>query len=106
MRRAALIYNPRSGRQRHARVLEAILAALRQGGFAVEPVPTASPGQATALARDRSREAEVVFAFGGDGTMREVAAGLLGSPAALGFLPGGPANLRARSLGLPWDPHA
>jgi diacylglycerol kinase (ATP) len=106
MRRAALIYNPRSGRQRHALVLETILAALRAGGFAVEPVPTASPGQATALARERSREAEVVFAFGGDGTMREVAAGLLGSPAALGILPGGTANLLARALGLPADPVA
>jgi YegS/Rv2252/BmrU family lipid kinase len=104
MRRAALIYNPRSGRQRHARVLEAILAALRAGGFAVEPVPTAFASQATALARERSREAEVVFAFGGDGTMREVAAGLLGTPAALGILPGGTANLLARALGLPTDP--
>ena len=104
MRRAALIYNPRSGRQRHAQVLEAILAALRKGGFAVEPVPTASPGQATELARERAREAEVVFAFGGDGTMREVAAGLLGSPAALGILPGGTVNLLARALGLPANP--
>ena len=104
MRRAALIYNPRSGRQRHARVLDDILAALRAGGFAVDPVPTAFPGEATELARERSREAEVVFAFGGDGTMREVAAGLLGTPAALGVLPGGTANLLARALGLPPDP--
>ena len=104
MRRAALIYNPRSGRQRHARVLDAILAVLRAGGFAVDPVPTAFPGEATELARERSREAEVVFAFGGDGTMREAAAGLLGAPAALGVLPGGTANLLARALGLPPDP--
>jgi diacylglycerol kinase (ATP) len=104
MRRAALIYNPRSGRQRHALVLEAILAALRRNGFAVEPVATDAPGQATELARRRSREVEAVFAFGGDGTMREVAAGLLGGPAALGILPGGTANLLARALGLPADP--
>lgn len=104
MRRAALIYNPRSGRQRHARVLDGLLAALRGGGFAVEPVPTAFPGQATELARELSRECEVVFAFGGDGTAREVAAGLLGGPAALGFLPGGTTNLLALALGLPNDP--
>ena len=104
MRRAALIYNPRSGRQRHARVMAAILAALGRGGFAVEPVPTAFAGQATALARELAREAEVVFAFGGDGTMREVACGLLGAPAALGILPGGTANVLARALGLPADP--
>jgi len=104
MRPAALIYNPRSGRQRHARVLAALLATLREGGLDVEPVPTAFPGQATALARERRQSAEVVFAFGGDGTAREVASGLLGGPAALGVLPGGTANLLALALGLPRDP--
>jgi diacylglycerol kinase (ATP) len=106
MRRAALIYNPRSGRQRHARVLEAILAALRRGGFAVEPVPTVFAGQATELARELAGEAEAVFAFGGDGTIREAACGLLGTPSALGILPGGTTNVLARALGLPADPLA
>jgi diacylglycerol kinase (ATP) len=106
MRRAALIYNPRSGRQRHARALDALLATLRGGGFEVEPVPTAFPGQATELARARRQEAEVVFSFGGDGTAREVATGLLGGEAALGVLPGGTANLLALALGLPRDPVA
>lgn len=106
MRRAVLIYNPRSGRQRHARVLDAILANLRAGGFVVEPVPTTFAGQAVELAREHAAAAEVVFAFGGDGTMREVAAGLLGTPAALGVLAGGTANLLARALGLPADPVA
>ncbi|HKI01819.1 MAG TPA: diacylglycerol kinase family protein [Thermoanaerobaculia bacterium] len=106
MRRAALIYNPRSGRQRHGRLMDAILAALRAGGFEVELAPSTFAGQAIELARERSRENEVVFAYGGDGTMREVAAGLLGSPAALGVLAGGTANLLARSLGIPADPLA
>jgi YegS/Rv2252/BmrU family lipid kinase len=106
VRRAALIYNPRSGRQRHGSRLEAILATLRQGGFEVEPVPTAFAGQATELARERRQDSEVVFSFGGDGTAREVAAGLLGGTAALGVLPGGTANLLALALGLPRDPVA
>jgi diacylglycerol kinase (ATP) len=106
VRRAALIYNPRSGRQRHGSQLEAILATLRAGGFEVEPVPTAFPGQATELARERRQSTEVVFAFGGDGTAREVASGLMGGPAALGVLPGGTANLLALALGLPRDPAA
>jgi YegS/Rv2252/BmrU family lipid kinase len=106
MRRAALIYNPIAGRGRWERVLEAVLRTCRREGFELEPVPTAAPGQATDLAADLAREGrvEAVFALGGDGTAREVAAGLLGSRTALGILPGGTANLMALALGLPRDP--
>lgn len=105
MTRSALIYNPTAGRQRHAQVLDPILEALRKGGLDVEPVPTGGPGEATGLARERAAAgAECVIAFGGDGTVREVAAGVLGTDAALGILPGGTVNLLGLSLGLPRDP--
>jgi YegS/Rv2252/BmrU family lipid kinase len=106
VRSAALIYNPTAGRQRHERLLESVLAALRDGGFEVEPVPTRGPGDATHLARERAGKLEAVFAFGGDGTVREVAAGLLGTETALGIVPGGTVNVLAMSLGLPRDPLA
>jgi len=105
VRRAALIYNPTSGRRKHAQVLDTVLATLRDGGFAVEPIPTSYAGEATLLARGRAADGcEVVFSFGGDGTAREVAAGLLGSPAALGFLPGGTANVLSLGFSVPNDP--
>jgi diacylglycerol kinase (ATP) len=108
MRRAALIYNPTAGRGRWKKVLASVLSTCRNGGFDIEPVPTAAPGQATELAGGMAREGrvEAVFALGGDGTAREVAAGLLGSGTPLGILPGGTANLMALALGLPRDPVA
>lgn len=108
MRRAALIYNPIAGRGRWQRVLAAVLRVCRREGFDLEPVPTTAPGQATELAGQLAREGrvEAVFALGGDGTAREVAAGLLGGEARLGILPGGTANLLALALGLPRDPVA
>jgi diacylglycerol kinase (ATP) len=107
-RPAVLIYNPKSGRRRHSGVLDEVIAALRRGGFAVEPRPTGFAGEATQLARELAAagRVEAVFAFGGDGTVREVAAGLLGSRTALGILPGGTVNLMAHALGIPRDPVA
>jgi len=108
VRRIALIDNPKAGQRQHARLRDAILAELRRGGFTVEDVPTAGPGDATRLAREIAAAGwtEAVLAFGGDGTVREVAEGLLGSQVALGILPGGTVNLLARALGLPGNPVA
>ncbi len=107
MRRAALIYNPKSGRQRHARRLDGLTARLRAGGYTIDLAPTGGPGQATGLARSFAAAGlDAVFSYGGDGTAREVAAGLLGTSVPLGLIPGGTANVLALALGLPLDPFA
>ncbi len=108
MRRAALIYNPIAGRGRWEGVLAGVLGACRREGLDLEPVPTGAAGEGTGLAGELARDGrvEAVFALGGDGTAREVAAGLLGSDTPLGIVPAGTANLMALALGLPRDPVA
>ena len=104
-RRAVLIYNPRAGSWRVPRLVRSVQLILEQSGFALEVRPTQGAGHATALAREAATEtAESLFVFGGDGTFREAAAGLLGSDTALGMIPGGTANVLPLSLGLPLHP--
>ena len=101
MRRTVLIYNPRAGRWRTRARVGRIVAGLRRLGYEPESIETEAPGHATRIARDHAgRGVEVVFAFGGDGTLREVAAGLLGSDTALAPLPGGTVNVVPYAFGL------
>jgi len=63
---------------------------------------TQSPGHATELAKSAVKQKlDFVFAVGGDGTVNEVAQGLLGSQVAMGILPKGSGNGLARHLGIP-----
>lgn len=101
---ASLIYNPKAGRRRHGRTIERIKTALGST-YDLAITPTAGPRHAIDLARAASSRGDVaVFAWGGDGTVREVVEGILGSTTHLGVLPGGTFNVVARSIGLSGDP--
>ena len=106
MRRGALLYNPAAGRRRAERLRDELCAVLAAGGWQIDAAPTGAPGRATELARALARagRVEAVFAVGGDGTLREVAAGLLGSEVALAPLPVGTTNVLVRALGVPRRP--
>lgn len=104
MQPAILIYNPKAGRWANRRLVESLASELSTDGPEVKICATRGPGDATELARwAADSAAPLVFALGGDGTVREVASGLLGSESVLGVLPGGTTNVVARALGLPQD---
>jgi diacylglycerol kinase family enzyme len=75
-----------------------------QGRFEVDAVDTEARGHATEICREAAHEGyDVVVAFGGDGTVNEVANGLRGSATPLCCLPGGSANVFAKMLGIPGE---
>jgi diacylglycerol kinase family enzyme len=103
MEKLLLVANPRAGSVSE-RTKEVIAKAL-SADFKLEAATTASRDHATELARDAvDRGFDAVVAFGGDGTINEVAQGLVGTDVALGMLPGGSTNVTIRSLGIPRDP--
>ena len=68
---------------------------------------TAGPGHAKILAHEAVREgADLVVAWGGDGTINEVASALMHSRAALGIVPMGSGNGLAREIRVPADHEA
>jgi diacylglycerol kinase family enzyme len=76
-------------------------------GNTVQIVETSRRGHATRFAQDAaSKGVDAVVAFGGDGTLNEVATGVAETHTALAVLPGGSTNVFARTLGLPNDPVA
>ncbi len=98
-----LVANPWAGSV-SARTREVMIKALG-ADFTVEGAETQAREHASDLARDAvDRGFDAVIAFGGDGTINEVAQALVGTDVALGILPGGSTNVMARSLGIPIDP--
>lgn len=104
MTRALLITNPAAART-DARAVTAIRDTLRAGGWSVEVLATAQPGDARRFAREaRDQGVDVLVCYGGDGTAMEIAAGAVGSGIPLGLVPGGTGNLLAGNLRLPRNP--
>ncbi|MBF2001396.1 MAG: diacylglycerol kinase family lipid kinase [Synechococcales cyanobacterium C42_A2020_086] len=103
MQRARLIINPAAGdEQPNLMKLPEIIAAMEAADIRADLTftsPTESPSQIAEQAVNEGYDLVVVG--GGDGTVSEVAKGLLHAPIPLGIVPVGTYNNIARSLKLP-----
>lgn len=104
MRRAVLLYNPHSGRQRARQAAELAAEELRAAGIEAAAEATRAAGSAGEQARAAiAAGADAVIVCGGDGTMHEALQGMAGGRGALGVVPLGTGNALATDLGIPRD---
>lgn len=107
MRRACLILNPNSGaNRRRPHFRDSLESWATEAGLDAEIRLTEGPGHACEIARSPNGSFDCVVAVGGDGTVNEVACGVLASGLPVGIIPCGSGNGLARHLRIPLNPLA
>lgn len=102
-----LIYNPNAGKKKMKKrsietTLEDLDLLLKQYQLEADFFPTKGPKHATELAKNAIKEGyDIVLAAGGDGTVSEVANGLVNSNITMGILPLGSFMNIGRMLSIP-----
>jgi len=91
--------NPAS--RRGAKLREKATDAFKKAEVAFDVMLTESPGHGAQLAAAHGPAYDAVFTLGGDGTAIEVIGALAHVGPPVGILPGGTANVVARTLGTP-----
>ena len=95
-----VIINPKAGNGKGLENIRIIEDFFNKKDLPLKVCKTEYAGHATELAKEEASDNKVVIAVGGDGTVREVALGLLESSAVLGIIPQGSGNGLARHLGI------
>lgn len=97
-----VLINPVAGAGHAKRVGQATLETLAASNIPHEVVYTHAPGEATTIARTAAENGtETVWVIGGDGTVMEAAAGVVGTHTSLAILPAGTGNDLAKTLQIP-----
>ncbi|MCI9158439.1 MAG: YegS/Rv2252/BmrU family lipid kinase [Lawsonibacter sp.] len=106
MNRLLFIYNPTSGTGQIKSSLSPVLDVFTKAGWLTTVYPTQCQGDAARAARELAPWFDRVVCAGGDGTLSEVASGLLEleAPPPLGYIPFGSTNDCANTLKLPKNP--
>lgn len=97
-----IIVNPAAGQDQA--FLQLFNKTFNDAGVEWELLITKKAGDAERFAREAvDKGADIVAAFGGDGTVGEVGGSLYGTDVPLGIIPGGTANVMSVELGIPND---
>jgi len=101
--RAKLVLNPVAGKKRASKkIVNLLRKELGGSSWDFDIVLTEQRGHGYYLAKEAEAEGyELVVAIGGDGTVKEVASGLVHTGVALGIIPTGSGNGLARDLHIP-----
>lgn len=103
MPKATLIVNPRAGAGKVVEAVEAAAEFWRSNGWSVTVESSRRAGDAKQLAQAAvQRGQQLILAAGGDGTLGEVAGGLVGTEGILAPIPTGTGNSFAKELRLPF----
>lgn len=103
-KKVVVIYNPFSGRKKVKGLPELIHKHLDKNHFEVSVWPTEKADDVLLLTARAIREkADIVLAAGGDGTVNQIASGLVNTGIALGIIPLGSGNGFARHFAIPMD---
>ncbi|MGH2353414.1 MAG: diacylglycerol/lipid kinase family protein, partial [Chloroflexota bacterium] len=100
--RIAVIINPAAGQDQP--VLGTFNRVFQAAGVDWEVFVTKRGGDACRYAEAATRQDfDAVAVYGGDGTVAEVASGLIGGDVPMAIFPGGTANVMSSELGIPRD---
>lgn len=104
MKKATVIFNKKSGKERKNRVEYQIIEQLTGIGYDVEVLYTPPEG-ARSLASEKAQDSDLIVSAGGDGTIGEIIGGIVesGGNPLLSILPAGTVNDYARTLGMTLD---
>ena len=102
MEKTVFVINPIAGNRTQRNLKEKILKLTEYSFPETCFFETGKQGEATIIVKEKVKEGIKRFvAVGGDGTVNEVAQGLVNTEAAVGIIPTGSGNGLARHLGIP-----
>lgn len=102
-KRMLFVINPNAGKGRIKNHLFSIVNLFSTAGYEVTVYPTKKPGDGERVVRERAAGYDLLVCAGGDGTLSEVAQGLMEieTRPPVGYIPAGTTNDFASSLKLP-----